>query len=74
MVIVVNQYPIAITKQCSCGLTHNLIPVGATGQLSLDETIVIGWFWSCICKTTLFFKLPIPEGVEYVTQFNCKKL
>lgn len=57
--IFLNQ-PIPIKKKCSCGICHDLVPIGAKPQIV--NGITVGWVWQCSCKSHLtHFILPSEE-------------
>lgn len=41
-----------INKVCKCGKVHDPIPLLVREQL--DDDHVIGYYWECECKSTLF--------------------
>lgn len=47
--------PIRINHKCSCGVIHLWFPV--TAREWVEDGDVIGYFWECECKSTLFISV-----------------
>ncbi len=48
-----------VFKTCACGKVYPFIPSNARPWI--EDQILIGWFWECVCKSTLF-KKSVGEG------------